>query len=250
MALHEQFKRQGDFLFKNRGHLPLLVILVGLIVFIFERFHIDCTSFCSQFSFDFKYELCFAIGLVGFFIRCHVVGYAPDRTSGRNLNAQVADVLNTKGMYSIVRHPLYLANFLMWLSIALLTGNLWFIIAFTLFYILYYERIMYTEEAFLIDKFKEDYLVWSRKTPAAIPNFHNYKKTENTFNLKVVLKREKNGLLAMLTLFWLFELIDLIIHYYLSGERFEYTFSFWFFATLFMAIYYVILKIKKITKRK
>ena len=32
-------------------------------------------------------------------------------TSGRNTHDQVADSLNTSGIYSIVRHPLYVGNF-------------------------------------------------------------------------------------------------------------------------------------------
>ncbi|WP_317038972.1 hypothetical protein ACF3NR_05840 [Vaginella massiliensis] len=52
-------------------------------------------------------------------------------------------------MYSMVRQPLYLSNFLMWIAPAMLTGNFWFIVAFCLFYWVYYERFMYAEEQFL-----------------------------------------------------------------------------------------------------
>jgi protein-S-isoprenylcysteine O-methyltransferase Ste14 len=244
MALQEQFTRQGNFLFKNRGHLPLIVIVAGLLVFIVEQLNGNCSEVAICFSFKFWYEGCFLIGLIGFFIRCHVVGYAPDRTSGRNTKCQVADELNTSGMYSLVRHPLYLANFLMWLSAALLTTNLWFTIAFIFFYIIYYERIMFAEEAFLREKFKKEYLNWAEKIPAVIPSFSNYIKTNNSFKLKDVLKREKNGLLSMFILFWLFEFIENSIH----QKDFYLEMSFWFYGFIVMLVYYIILKFLKITK--
>ena len=34
MALQEELKTQGDFLFKYRGHLPLIIVVVGILVFI------------------------------------------------------------------------------------------------------------------------------------------------------------------------------------------------------------------------
>ncbi len=52
------------------------------------------------------------ISFFGLALRVIVVGHAPYGTSGRNTREQVADTLNTTGMYSIVRHPLYLANYL------------------------------------------------------------------------------------------------------------------------------------------
>ena len=71
----------------------------------------------------------------------------------------------------MVRHPLYLGNFFMWLGVAMLTENTWFSIAFVLFYAFYYERIMYAEESFLRAKFGKTYLDWAAQVPAFIPSF-------------------------------------------------------------------------------
>ena len=71
-------------------------------------------------------------------------------TSGRNTSeGQVADTINQTGMYSMVRHPLYVGNFIMWLGIALFTASIWFVLLFIAVYWLYYERIMYAEEQFM-----------------------------------------------------------------------------------------------------
>ena len=59
------------------------------------------------------------------------VGFTPRGTSGRNTKeGQVAESLNTLGMYSMCRHPLYLGNLLMWLGIVMYMGHLWFAVAF------------------------------------------------------------------------------------------------------------------------
>ncbi|MCT3745480.1 DUF1295 domain-containing protein [Elizabethkingia anophelis] len=129
-------------------------------------------------------------------------------TSGRNTHeGQVADTLNQTGIYSTVRHPLYLGNFLMWLGPALLTGNMWFVMAFILFYWIYYERIMFAEEQFLERKFGEVYTKWAASVPAFIPDFSKFRRPEVSFSIKKVLKKEKNGLFALFLIFGVFDFI-------------------------------------------
>ena len=250
MALIEEFKTQGDFLFKNRGHLPLIIVAIGMAVFVWEVYNGNSVSNSDNPIVKYYYEICFLVGILGLAIRCHVVGHAPDRTSGRNIENQVADVVNTKGMYSVLRNPLYLGNFFMWLAVALLTMNLWFIIAFVLFYIVYYERIMYAEEAFLRNKFGEVYLNWADKTPAFIPALNKYQGVEASFNFKKILNKEKNGILALLALFWVFNLIEYSIINYQAGLDFKFELNYWFYATLAIAVYYIVLKVIKISKKK
>jgi len=154
MALQEEMEKQGNFLFKYRGYLPLIIVAVGLAVFIEP--HLTVIHF-----FVLKYSTVEFIGLFislfGLFIRAYAVGHTPANTSGRNTKEQLADELNTTGIYSMVRHPLYLGNFFMWLGAAVLTKNGWFIVAFILLYWIYYERIMFAEEQFLRRKFGSVY---------------------------------------------------------------------------------------------
>lgn len=240
MALKDEFKSQGNFLFRNRSYLPLLFIIVGLSVSLYgesqkiEQKESDINEYWEL--------ICLFICLIGFAIRVKTVGHTPPNTSGRNTKAgQIAAELNTTGMYSLVRHPLYLGNFFMWLGIAMLAENFWFIIAFILVYIVYYERIMYAEEVFLIDKFKSEYMEWSSRTPAIVPNFKHYRKAKYRFNLKKVFRKEKNGFAAIFALIWLFEFTgDFVEH---GPDYFE--FDGWFFAALSAAFTYFILKIVK-----
>lgn len=110
------------------------------------------------------------VSLLGLLIRIHAVGFSGKHTSGRNTaQGQVAEMLNTRGLYSVVRNPLYVGNYLMCLGIVMLTCNLWFVGVFTLIFWIYYERIVFAEEEFLRKKFGEPYLEWAAETPIFIP---------------------------------------------------------------------------------
>ena len=206
MALQEELESQGNWLFRYRSFLPLLILVAGWGMYLRRVLHPE------EFPlFVFKYELYYwivamAVGLLGLLVRVYTVGYSPKNTSGRNTQVgQVADTLNQTGIYSLVRHPLYLGNFLMWLGPALLTVHLWFVLSFCFLYWVYYERIMFAEEQFLRKKFGETYLQWSNRVPAFLPNFKNFVPTQVSFSWKKVLKKEKNGLSALFLIFCLFD---------------------------------------------
>ena len=80
---------------------------------------------------------------------------------------------------------------------------------------LYYERIMFTEEAYLEKKFGDKFIEWSKKIPAFIPSFKRYKKSKISFSFKTILRREYSGVLA--TAFG-FAFVDLLRIYFNSGE--------------------------------
>jgi protein-S-isoprenylcysteine O-methyltransferase Ste14 len=141
--------------------------------------------------------VCFGISVLGMIIRALTIGYTPKGTSGRNTKeGQIAEVLNTKGVYSMVRHPLYLGNFFMWMGLILYAGTPWFVIFCIGFFWIYYERIMFAEEQFIRGKFGQAYLDWSSRTPAFFPNFAKYEASDLTFSIKNVLKREYSGFFA------------------------------------------------------
>jgi protein-S-isoprenylcysteine O-methyltransferase Ste14 len=149
---------------------------------------------------------------VGLGIRVVTIGFTPKGTSGRNTGSgQIAEQLNMTGIYSMVRHPLYLGNFFMWLAPVLILGDLWFTLFFCLFYWIYYERIMFAEEQFLRNKFADTYLDWANKTPAFFPKFSLYKKADLTFSFKNVLKREYNGFFGLVFTMTMFRMVGFAI---------------------------------------
>jgi len=158
---------------------------------------------------------CLFVSLCGLAIRVLTVGYTPRGTSGRNTRGQVASVLNTTGVYSLVRHPLYLGNFLMWFGVSLFPRLWWFSALCTLLFWVYYERIMFAEEAFLREKFGESYVSWASRTAAFVPSFRNgYVKPSGRFSSKKVLRKEYNGLLAVVMCLFSLE----IVGDYLTGS--------------------------------
>jgi protein-S-isoprenylcysteine O-methyltransferase Ste14 len=147
------------------------------------------------------------ISFLGLAIRILTIGYTPRRTSGRNTKEQVADVLNTTGMYSVVRNPLYLGNFFMGLGIAVVAHLWWFTLIYALAFWLYYERIIFAEEAFLRNKFGSQFLDWADSTPVFVPKLRKYKKAHLPFSWRTVLKREYNGFFIVIVVMFILETV-------------------------------------------
>ncbi|HEY5656437.1 MAG TPA: isoprenylcysteine carboxylmethyltransferase family protein, partial [Myxococcota bacterium] len=143
------------------------------------------------------------VSLFGMAVRAYTVGFAPKRTSGRNTRkGQVADFLNTQGAYSLVRHPLYFANFFVALGAVLFLRAGWLVLVYAVAYWLYYERIMYAEEEFLREKFGDPYVEWAEKTPLFVPAFGTWHPPAGrSFSWRTALKREYQTLFYLILFF-------------------------------------------------
>lgn len=204
MALIHSFEKNGNFLFKYRGQIPVVLFLASIPVIYFTDYK------CIEGNSIMYYSLlgvCATVSFLGQWIRAVAIGTSNKHTSGRNTKEQVADALNTKGIYSTVRHPLYLGNYFMWIGIVMFTFNIWFTLVVSLLFWIYYERIMFAEERFLERKFGDDYLNWSQKVPAFIPSFKNYEKTSIPFSMKTILRREYSGITATIIGFVFVEIL-------------------------------------------
>lgn len=191
MALIHSFEESGNVLFKYRGQIPVVLFVLAIPVIYFTDYEGVIPD-----NYNLYLAISIALSVAGFLFRAYAIGTTPRNTSGRNTKGQVAEFLNSTGIYSIVRHPLYVGNYFMWIGIVAFTFNLWFVICVTLLYWLYYERIMFAEERFLERKFGDKYLEWSKKAPAFVPNFKLWVKGDIPFSLKTVLKREYSGFFA------------------------------------------------------
>jgi protein-S-isoprenylcysteine O-methyltransferase Ste14 len=239
MALQEEMEKQGLWLFRYRGSIPLIIFFIGFAVFLYSELHPEFFLIKNLLPTTLLEIGCVSLSLFGLFIRIYAVGHTPKNTSGRNVGRQLAESLNSTGIYSMVRHPLYLGNFFMWLGPAAMTGSIWFIAAFVLFYWVYYERIMFAEEQFLRRKFEQIYLDWSDKTPAFWPSFKNFVKPALPFSWKKILKKEKNGLAAIFVIFCVFDLASNLV----QGSR-EFN-PVWIWLAGVSIIIYLILKVLK-----
>jgi protein-S-isoprenylcysteine O-methyltransferase Ste14 len=209
MSLVHELEKSGNWLFRRRSWLPatILVPAAVYILFIANR---------SVIYFNYTWEIaCILVSVAGELLRSYTVGYVPRNTSGRNVIEQLADELNTKGIYSVVRHPLYIGNFLMWLGPVMFLRSVWWVLVFVLAYWLYYERIIFAEEQYLRRKFGETYDTWAFRVRAVIPSFRRYAKAELPFSLRNVLKREYNSIANM---FVVFVLLDLLRNISVTGR--------------------------------
>jgi protein-S-isoprenylcysteine O-methyltransferase Ste14 len=193
MGLREEFEATGNWLFRRRGYLPLLLFPLLLIA---TR---ESAYPSGDHGLDLAWEaFCLLLALVGLALRIGTVGFVPRDTSGRNTGGQLAGSLNTSGFYSVVRHPLYLGNYLMWLGVALFPRSWWAPVIVTLVFWLYYERIMFAEEEFLRRRFGPLYTSWAATTPAFLPRPHLWRRPGARFCLLTVLRREHSTLLALI----------------------------------------------------
>ncbi len=202
MQLRDEFLQSGTWLFRWRSYLPL--VLIGLLV---------AGTWAGRspgggHDWGVFYDgICVVVALLGLVVRAIAIGYAAAGTSGRNVNKQKADNLNTTGVYSVLRHPLYLGNFLLALGLFMFTQAWWAPTIYAFVFWLYYERIMFVEEDFLLGRFGTEFEEWARRTPAFIPSFRRHTPPTLPFSLRKVLRREYSGLLAIVVSFVVLELL-------------------------------------------
>jgi len=188
MALSEEIRSQGEWLFRWRSYLPLLLapLLIPAVI--------QANGTYESSAHEVGEYTGFIISMLGLLVRVITIGHTPARTSGRNANRQIADEVNTTGMYSIVRHPLYLGNYLIGLGVTIVLLVWWLPVIYSLVFWIYYERIMFAEEAFLRGKFGDAYLSWANATPAFWPRFRQWRKSDLPFSWLNAMGREYTGL--------------------------------------------------------
>ena len=133
MALKNEFVVTGNWLFKYRSFLPLIII----------PFLFYCISKPLEIYIQpTLLNVGLIISYLGELIRIYTVAYVPAGTSGRNTKQQLASTLNKYGIYSAVRHPLYLGNFFIFLGPFIYTGNIYGITTQEILQEIYLHRLM------------------------------------------------------------------------------------------------------------
>lgn len=194
----EELPAAGDVLFRWRSYMPLILV---------PLFALSLGDDRPPTPFGFEI-VCFAIALSGLCLRALIIGTAPAGTSARGTTRPTADRLSTSGAYSIVRHPLYLANTLMWLGCSLLSGT-WYLPAIVaLLSFIYHERIAAREEAFLQNTFGDQFRAWAARVPAMLPSFANYRPSGVPFQTRKAFMQEAHGLFAVGTAFLVLDTLE------------------------------------------
>lgn len=202
MALREELKKQGDWLFRWRSYLPLILIIIVLLAMSYFEYPGQ-----SELLDDIWEIICMFISFTGIALRFFTIGYTPEGTSGTNTRKQIAESLNTLGMYSVVRHPLYLGNFIIWFGLSAFFHLWWFSLIIILIFWLYYERIMFAEEEFLREKFGNIYIKWAESTPTFIPDFRKWRSPDRPFSFRRAIRNEYKTIFAVTVAFTTLEVL-------------------------------------------
>ena len=203
MRIVDRFSATGDVLFRWRSWLPLLLLPLFL-----ASFPPRGSALASP-RLDLVWELgCFAVSALGVAVRLLTVGSAPRGTSGRNTRSQKAAVLNTTGPYSVVRHPLYLGNYLIGLGMSLFTRTWYLPVIVSLAALLYYERIAAREEQFLESRFGEDFRQWAARVPATVPRLAGWRPPAVPFSWSRAIDREFYAIAEVAVAFFVLDVVE------------------------------------------
>jgi protein-S-isoprenylcysteine O-methyltransferase Ste14 len=200
-------ENSANQLFRFRGQIPLILVLIAILVIYFNH---SLTFFEEILGKTITSFITISFVFIGHLTRALAIGFRGVHSSGQNRHEQVAENLNTNGLYSITRHPLYLGNFFIWTGVFIWVGDLWFLLLGYVFFFMLYIPIMNLENNFLEKKFGEKYSVWAKKTPMFIPKFKFFILPENQFSLRLVWKNEYPGIVSTLSSIWFVSLLRLI----------------------------------------
>jgi protein-S-isoprenylcysteine O-methyltransferase Ste14 len=183
----------GNFFFKHRSFTPIPIIV--LVFIIFRPVDLEEKNIIINLA-------GLLISLLGETVRIFAVGFSFPGTSGREMYLR-ADDLNTTGIYSIARNPLYIGNFLVFTGVVVVFSNLFAVLVFALFIILQYYFIILAEEEYLKGKYGGEYETYCSRVRRIIPTLGSYNKNRNPFNLKKIIFKENDSVFNMLMMFLL-----------------------------------------------
>jgi len=151
-AERSQSARIGSVLFRHRGWLPVPFLFIPLIV------HGEADLWNWLFGF-----VLIAIGEA-----TRLAGVAAAGTVTRRRSRTVQRLV-TYGIFSWMRNPLYVGNFLIWIGFTVISGVLWFIPVAIVLFAIEYTLIVRYEEGVLESIFGEEYLEYKARTPRWLP---------------------------------------------------------------------------------
>jgi protein-S-isoprenylcysteine O-methyltransferase Ste14 len=184
----------GKFLFRFRSFTPLPLIVLTFVLF-------QPMSPTPLWTVIGLFVACAGEG-----VRMTCVGFAGTGTSGRESFLK-ADSLNTTGMYSLSRNPLYWGNMLIFAGLLVLYANPWALALFVAFLFLQYHFIILAEEEFLKQRHGPAYDDYRSRVNRWLPRFAGFSPAQGRFDARKVLFKENDScfnllLAALLILAW------------------------------------------------
>lgn len=184
----------ADWLLRSRRYAPLLIVPVVALAVIGYAWPFDSLEFHETWEIR-----CLLLSFVGLAIRMLAAGHMPGNSSGPE-NSRLTSTLNTDGLFSIVRHPRYLADFGIGLGVVLIPFVWWLPVIYSLAFCLYFTRIIGIEEEGLRKKFGKRFDEWAAVTPALFPRLSQWRPANRPFSIRTALKHEHPGLFIVIAL--------------------------------------------------
>src|SRR3954467_7646523 len=144
--------RLGAVLFRNRSWLPVPFVLVALLA----PAHPTIANWIAG----------AVLIALGEWVRLAGVAAAGTVTRRRSRDVQR---LVTYGIFQLVRNPLYVGNFLIWMGFVVISGVLWFLPVAIVLFAIEYTLIVAYEEGVLESIFGREYLDYKQIAPRWIP---------------------------------------------------------------------------------
>jgi protein-S-isoprenylcysteine O-methyltransferase Ste14 len=185
--------KTGNFLFRYRNGIGpvalVLALLVGQPSYPFGRADLDL-------AFDVAGAL---VALAGQALRILTIGFEYIERGGRNRQVYASSLVQG-GVFGQSRNPLYVGNILICAGLALVVNSWAFYLLMIPFVLLTYFCIVAAEEAFLRDKFGQEYEAYCRRVPRWLPRWSGWQRSTEgmRFNWRRVLVKEYNTVLLLL----------------------------------------------------
>ena len=228
MIFKNKFIKAGRILCRNRVYLPMIYFVIVVLYILFTPpFLFSGDNLLSDiFS-------CLFI-LLGFRVR-----WAAENRESNTLQS----VIDAKGIYSVMRFPYYLSDFLVMLGITIFVGSFSLLLVFVLISIIVIERMLMYEEGISYNKLGATYVNWYRSTNAIVPVIWNWRGS--VYTKSVVLK-----LITMLKPL-LFTLFTLNVIHTLTYYRVTFTLGFNYFLLLtFLGVVICYVSIRVMGRRR
>jgi protein-S-isoprenylcysteine O-methyltransferase Ste14 len=177
--------RLGKFLFRFRSFTPLPLIALTFLLF-------KPLSSAPAWTWAGL-----ALAVLGESMRIVSVGFARSGTSGRESFLK-ADSLNTTGLYSLARNPLYWGNLLIFAGLLIVFANPWALALFVVFLFLQYHFIVLAEESYLQERHGRDYQEYGARVSRWLPRFDRWAPPTGRFDWKKVLFKENDSCFNLL----------------------------------------------------
>jgi len=203
----------GHFLFRYRNFLfPLILCFLFLV---FPPYPLEGNPELDVLMDIFGMSVIFS----GQIIRAAVIGLAYIKRGGVNKKIH-AEKLVKNGIFTHCRNPLYVGNLTIITGFLIIHNNLWVYLIGGTFFLFSYQAIVKAEEAFLLNRFGEEFKEYCNHVNRWIINISGIDKTLGSmkFNWQRVVVKDYTTMLT-----WMLTVILLIIVEHINLHGFEFS---------------------------